>query len=132
MLQDLRLGLRVLFARPGLTAVLVFSLGVSIATNTTLFAIVNTILFRPLPYREPGELVRVHETSDRWALSGVAPGNFEDWRNHNQAFQSSAATLRSGFILTGRDDTRVIFGFRVSPTYFGVLGVHAGLGRTFL
>ena len=132
MLQDLRLAIRALRVRPGFTAVLVFSLGVSIATNTTLFAIVNTILFRPLPYRDPGELVRVHETSDRGALSGVSPANFDNWRNHNQSFQSSAATVRSGFILTGRDDTRVIFGFRVSATYFDVLGVHARLGRTFL
>jgi putative ABC transport system permease protein len=132
MLQDLKLALRVLRARPAFTTILVLSLGVSIATNTTLFAIVNTILFRPLPYRDPGNLVRVHETSDRGALSGVSPANFEDWRNHNQSFQSSAATVRSGFILTGRDDTRVVFGFRVSASYFDVLGVHARLGRTFL
>src|SRR6266568_5779381 len=114
MLQDLRLALRVLRVRPGFTAVLVLSLGVSIATNTTLFAIINTILFRPLPYRDPSELVRVHETSDRWALSGVSPANFEDWRNRNNPFQVSAATVRSGFILTEIDDARVVFGFRVS------------------
>ena len=132
MLQDLRLAVRALRVRPGFTAVLVLSLAVSIATNTILFAIVNTILFRPLPYRAPGELVRVHETSERRELSGVSPANFDDWRNHNQSFQSSAATVRSGFIFMGRDDTRVVFGFRVSATYFDVLGVHAGLGRTFL
>ena len=68
MMRDLRLSLRVLLAKPGYTAILVLSLALSIATNTTLFAIINTILFRPLPYRDPGELVRVHETSDRWAL----------------------------------------------------------------
>ena len=132
MLQDLRLALRALRVRPGFAAVLVLSLGVSIATNTTLFAIVDTFLFRPLPYREPGQLVRVHETSDRGALSGVSPANLEDWQNHDRFFQSTAATLRSGFILTGRGDPRVVFGFRVSAAYFDVLGVHARLGRTFL
>src|SRR6266498_3227941 len=132
MLQDLRLALRVLRVRPGFTAVLVLSLGVGIATNTTLFAIINTILFRPLPYRDPGELVRVHETSDRWALSGISPANFEDWRNKNNSLQGAAATVRSGFILSGNDDTRVIFGFRVNATYFEVLGARAAVGRTFL
>lgn len=132
MLQDLRLAVRALRVRPGFTAVLVLSLGVSIATNTTLFAIVNTTLFRPLPYREPGELVGVHETNNRGDLSGVSPANFDEWRGHNQSFQSAAATVRSGFIFAGRDETRVIFGFRVSATYFDVLGVHARLGRTFL
>src|SRR5437763_1320929 len=105
MLQDLRLALRVLRVRPGCTAVLVLSLGVSIATNTTLFAIVNTIVFRPLPY----------ETSDHGALSGVSPANFDNWRNHNQSVQSSAATVRSGFILTGRDDTRASSAFASAP-----------------
>jgi hypothetical protein len=52
--------------------------------------------------------------------------------NHNQSFQSAAATVRSGFTLTDRDETHVIFGFRVSAPYFDVLGVHAKLGRTFL
>jgi putative ABC transport system permease protein len=118
--------------RPGFAAVLVLSLGVSVATNTTLFAIVNTILFRPLPYRDSGELVAVHETNNRGDLSGVSPANFDEWRGHNRSFQSAAATVRSGFIFADRDETRVIFGFRVSATYFDVLGVHARLGRTFL
>src|ERR1044072_1881247 len=98
MLQDLRLAVRALRVRPGFTAVLVLSLPVSIATNPILFAIVNTILFRPLPYRAPGELVRVHETSERRELSGVSPANFDDWRHHNQAFQTSAATGRAGLL----------------------------------
>src|SRR5260370_27529307 len=121
MTQDLRLSLRMLLAKPGYTAILVLSLALSIATNTTLFAIINTILFRPLPYRDPGELVRVHETSDRWALSGISPANFEEWRNKNNSFQGAAATVRSGFILSGNDDTLVIFRFRVNATYFEVL-----------
>lgn len=132
MLQDLRLSVRRLLGKPAFLAILVLSLGLSIATNTTLFTMINTILFRPLPYQRPGELVRVHETNERGDLAGVSPANFEDWKNHNKSFQSAAATTRAGFLLTGRDETNVIFGFRVSAAYFDVLGVRAALGRTFL
>ena len=86
--------------------------------------------FEPKPdLDDPGQLVRVHETSARGGLSGVSPAHFDDWRSHIQSFQISAATVRSGFILTGRDATRVIFGFRVSATYFDVLGVKPAMGR---
>src|SRR6266508_2345380 len=130
-LQDLRFSIRLFVAKPGFTVPLVLLLGLSIAANVTLFTIINTILFRPLPFRHPEELVRVHETSASWQLAGVTHANFLDWKDNNRAFQSAAGFLRSGFTMTGQEDARIIFGFQVTAQFFDVLGVRAAFGRTF-
>src|SRR6267154_2012504 len=113
ILKDLSYSLRLLVLKPGFSVVIILALGLGIATNVTLFTIINIILFRPLPFEREHELVRIHETTPQLDLAGVAPANFENWKNSNHAFSHAAVFLRSGFTITGREGARIIFGFRV-------------------
>lgn len=131
--QDLRYGVRTLGKSPGFTAVAVLSLALGIGATAAIFSVVQAVLLRSLPYREPDRLVMVY---DRWpnGLRGaVSPANFVDWRDQNQVFSGMAAFTgtRQDLTLTGWEDARRVRAQNVSADFFSILGVPAAQGRTF-
>jgi putative ABC transport system permease protein len=132
--QDLRYGARMLLNSPGFTAVAVVTLALGIGANSAIFSVIDALLLRQLPYRDPDKLVQVWETNmilGRNAVSASYP-NFADWRDQNHVFEQIAAYSGGGFILTGTADPERIQGAIVSPSFFPMLGIKPMVGRVFL
>ncbi len=132
--QDLRYGLRMLWKNPGFTLIAILALALGIGANTAIFSVVNTVLLRPLPYKDPDRLVMVWEdnTKKGFPRDTPAPANFIDWRDQNQVFEGMAAIAEQSFNLTGIGEPERIDGRRVSASLFPLLGVEPQLGRAFL
>ncbi|HEV2829420.1 MAG TPA: ABC transporter permease, partial [Pyrinomonadaceae bacterium] len=131
--QDLRYGLRILVKNPGFTAVAVIALALGIGANTAIFSVVNTVLLRPLPYKDPEQLVMVFEDSSKHGFPRDTPtaANYIDWRDQNHVFESIAAIAGASLNLTGVGDPERIQGYRVSASLFPLLGVSPQVGRWF-
>jgi predicted permease len=134
ILQDLRYGLRTLRKHPGFTAVAVVALALGIGANTAIFSVVNTVLLRPLPYKDPDRLVMVWEDATKSGYPRDTPSaaNYIDWREQNRVFEGMAAVADQSFNLTGAGDPERLDGKRASANLFGLLGVEPLLGRGFL
>ena len=89
-LQDLRYAVRNLLKSRGFTAVAAITLTIGIGANTAIFSIIDAILLRPLPYRNPGQLVRLYETEAAPGHYPFAGPDFVDWKSQNKTFQDMA------------------------------------------
>jgi predicted permease len=132
LIKDLRFGLRLLRKNPGFTAVAVITLALSIGANSAIFDVVNGVLLKPLPYKEPDRLVRVFENNPRFPKFPTSPANFLDYRELNDVFEDFAAFVRGDLDLSVNDRPERLIGMRVSNGYFHLLGFEPELGRAFL
>jgi putative ABC transport system permease protein len=137
LLQDLRYGARTLLKQPGFTLIAVLTLALGIGANTAIFSVVNALLFRPLPFREPGRLVWIANTGTTGGLSSVTTRvvNFNDWRARNQSFEDLAAYFAffdyGSYNLIGVGEPERVIGVGVSQNFFALLGVAPLVGRNF-
>jgi putative ABC transport system permease protein len=132
-LIDLRYGLRMLRKKPAFASVAILTLALGIGANTALFTIVNAVLLRPLPFRDPDRLVRLWSRNDGRNLPffSVSGPDYLDWRAANRTFTVLAAYDR-GVTVTlsgGPDPEHVIVG-PATVELFDVFGVSASHGRT--
>src|SRR5712692_3272440 len=134
MFQDLRYAFRMLLRSPGFTAIAVLALALGIGANTAIFSVVNAVLLRPLPYREPDRLVQLWCTEPAKGISrmGFAPPDFREVRDQNQVFEQMAAFYFRNYTLMGTAQPERLRGVIVSPNLFRLLGVMPALGRDFL
>jgi putative ABC transport system permease protein len=130
--QDLRYGARLLGRSPAFSLVAVLTLALGIGANTAIFTVVNAVLLRPLPFPEPGQLVRVWESKGDSNRNVVNPLNFADWRDRAHSFQQMAAISNWTFNITGGGNPVAVNGLRVSPEFFSILRVEPALGRSFV
>jgi putative ABC transport system permease protein len=132
-IQDLRFGARMLLKQPGFTLIAVLTLALGIGANTAIFSIVNAVLLRPFPYKEPERLVILRErVSNPVGFSPSYP-NFADWRAQNTVFDSMApARTNESFNFIGAGEPERLRGRIVSAEFFTTLGVKPLLGRDFL
>jgi putative ABC transport system permease protein len=115
---------------PGFTALVVLTAGLGIGSTTAIFGVADTLLFRPLPFAHPEDLVLVYG-----ARAGV-PGQyslprFEFMAAHSRSFSGIAAFTNETFTLTGRGEPDQLAAARVAWNFFDVLGVRPALGRSF-
>ena len=135
--QQLRHSARSLLHRPGLLVVGLITLGLGIGANTAIFSIVNAVLLKPLPFKDPDRLVMVWSTApDQGLVEGSSSYlDFEDWRTQAEGFDGLAAfwTFPNGDVnLTGGSEPQRVSVARISTAFFEVLGVAPLHGRTFL
>lgn len=132
-IQDLRYAGRMQRKNPGFTIVAIIALALGIGANTAIFSVVNTVLLRPLPYKDPERLAMVWEDASKHGYPRDTPAaaNFVDWRDQNTTFESMAAIADESFNLTGVGDPERLEGRLVSANLFPLLGVDPQIGRTF-
>jgi len=133
LIQDIRYGFRLLIKNPGFTAVAVLTLAIGIGASTAVFSVVDTVLLRPLPYREPDRLVVVSETLPGMSGDeiGVSAGEYQDYRDRNRSFSQVAAYEDVGFNLSGEGLPLRVNAASMSASAFPLLGVSPELGRAF-
>lgn len=134
LLQDIRYAFRMLRRNPGFATAVVLALALGIGANTMIFSVLNGVLLRPLPYKEPDRLVLINETNVRRELprTPASPPDFTDWQAQQQVFENIGAYSSGKYNLTGRDLPQTLQGQRVSANLFNLLGVNPTLGRAFL
>ena len=130
-LQDLRFGSRMLRKAAGFTVVAVLTLALGIGATTTMFAVVDAVLIRPLPYPHSQEIVHLAENTNHEGTMSIAYANFLDWQVMNRSFSEIGAIRNAGRTLTGAGTAEQLEGRQVSHGFFGVLGVRPLLGRDF-
>jgi putative ABC transport system permease protein len=133
MMNDLRYSVRVLMKNPAFTAMALITLALGIGVNTAIFSAVDSVLLRPLPFRDPERVVSVWE-HDLRAGSGtneMAPANYFDLRNQAQTFEGVGAFGDLSVNLTGEGEPERVDGQLVTANVFKLLGVEPALGRTF-
>jgi putative ABC transport system permease protein len=137
--QDLRHGARLLGKAPEFTAAALLALALGMGATTAIFSVVDTVLLKPLPFRDPGRLLVMWEKNPSQNLFKlyVAPVNFQAWQKESRSVDQMAAIHENVRInLTagpnGHIDPEELKAERVSGNLFATLGVQAVVGRTFL
>ncbi len=133
LFQDVRLGLRTLSKTPIVSVLAVLSIGIAIAGNTTVISIVDAILLRPLPFRDPDRLVMLWEANPSNPIIGfnlTSVDNFLDFREGTDAFEHLSGLQPAALSLTEGDLPEPLIGIAASSGLFEILGDPAGLGQT--
>jgi putative ABC transport system permease protein len=131
MFQDLRFGMRMLRRSPGFTSVAVLTLALGIGANSAIFSVVNAVLLRPLPYREPDRLVTLSHYRPREGASVANGVDFLRWRDQAKVFEQIAGYKFDTADLTGSGEPERLNAALISSNLFATLGVAPALGRAF-
>ena len=132
----MRYAIRVLRKSPGFTLAAAITLALGIGANTAIFSVLNAMLLRAMPFRDPQRLAMVWEANpilDSLVAERVQTclQNFLEWRDQNRVFEGIAFFRYDSFDLTGGDKPEQVRAASVSPGFFDLLGVRGLLGRAF-
>src|SRR6202166_819495 len=133
--QDLRYALRTFRKAPVFVLVAVLSLAFGIGANTAIFTLVDQVLLRLLPVKDPQQLVLLWGRGPHYGSNNgrykLSYPMYEDFRDHNQVFSGMFCRWETAMSVSSEGRTERVDGELVSGTYFPVLGVGAALGRVF-
>ncbi|HWX93412.1 MAG TPA: ABC transporter permease [Terriglobales bacterium] len=140
LLRDLRISVRTLLRSPGFSIIAVLVMALCIGATTSLFTVVRSVLLKPLPFRDPDQLVMIYEhfrdpsmNAQQFNYNAVAPADYYDWRARTHGFEDMAAWRYWQFSLTGEhaELPELVSARGGSWNLFPLLGVNAVIGRTF-
>jgi predicted permease len=132
---DVRIAIRSLLKNPGFLVVVILSLALGIAANSTIFSVLDTFLYRPLPYPQPDKLVVIWETEQAHPDRTIPPPIAElvDWQKQNHVFEDIALiSFNDTASVSGLGEPRPLRVEYVTPNLFSLLGAKPILGRVFL
>jgi putative ABC transport system permease protein len=132
-LQDLKYALRMLRKNPAFTAVAILTLAVGIGANSAIFSVVNSVLLRPLPYREPSQLVRVYSEFPTMQLQKfwLSPPELLDIQREAKSWESIGAWAPSGQNVGTQSEPLRVTSAGITRSLINVLGVQPERGRNF-
>ena len=132
-LQDLKYALRMLKKNPAFTAVTILTLAVGIGANSAIFSVVNSVLLRPLPYREPGRLVRVYSEFPTMQLQKfwLSPPELLDIQREAKSWEAIGAWAPTGQNVGTESEPLRVTAAAVTRSLIDVLGVQPERGRNF-
>jgi predicted permease len=138
-LRDGRFGLRMLRRSPVFALVACVTLALGIGATTSIFSVVRAVIFAPLPFRQPENLVHLwlsegppgqhYRRGDQAFFSSARPADLYDWRAQNQSFERVSAYRKRSMLLTGSKEADLVDGQEVYDEFFEMLGTPAQLGR---
>jgi len=132
---DVRIAIRSLLKNPGFLVVVILSLALGIAANSTIFSVVDTLLYRPLPYPQPERLVVIWQTEQAHPEQRNAPPIAQqvDWNKQNHVFEDIALiSFNDSASVSGLGEPRPLHTQYVTPNLFSLLGAKPIMGRVFL
>jgi predicted permease len=133
LLQDIRYGLRMLVKKPAFTVVIILTLALGVGANTAIFSIVNAVLLRSLPYRDPDDLVRIFFNEPGVGLRDVrfSKPELDDLQTRSGVFEDVTPIFEGSENLTGAGQPERVEGVNTSFSYFSMLGVIPQIGRLY-
>ena len=130
VLQDIRYAARKLARTPAFTFIAAFTLALAIGATTAIFSVVDGVLLKPLPFRDPDNVVRVTNMRDGNRQVSSVP-DFLDFRREAKSFSSLSGIDNQSLNLTGGAEPERVSGARVGATFWNLLGVTPAIGRGF-
>jgi putative ABC transport system permease protein len=135
-LQNLRYGVRTMSRNSGFTLTAVLTLALGIGGNTAIFTVIRGVLLKPLPYRDPDQLVRLSTDDARLNVKDVGFNqiHYDELKSAAQSFSGIGAFFiaREDMTLSGTGEPESIKVARVSASFLRVLGIEPIMGRSFL
>jgi putative ABC transport system permease protein len=130
-MQDLRLAVRHLLARPSFSVVAILTLALGIGANAAVFTVFNAVLLSPLPYDRPSQIVILNETSPQLPNASVTRYNYDDWRTRARSFSAMGAFRPTSMTITGAGDPERVPAKMITANLLPLLGVAIERGRGF-
>jgi putative ABC transport system permease protein len=130
--HDVRYAIRMFLKNPGFSAVAILTLALGIGTNTAIFSVVNAVLLRPLPFRDPARLCLLYERFPSIGIIGPSYENLVDWRDQSASYEGVGFVHNATFTLTGAGDPQRLAGQMASANFFPLLGISPIMGHTFV
>ena len=131
LVQDIRYALRSFLRAPGFTLVALLTLALGIGGTTAIFSIVDGVLLRPLPYSDPGRILRINRVGANGGLDSFSAADYRDLKKDATSF-SAIAGYRSDIVdMTGRSEPVRIIGVQTTAAFFDVFDAAPLLGRTY-
>src|SRR3984885_1765541 len=130
----MRSAVRSLRLRPAFALAAILTVALGVGANAALFGVIYSVLIQPLPFRDPGKLVRIWETHPALPQLQVTAPDFRDWRNQNRSFDAMAAHTASAMntaTLLGQGQPEIVHGTMASSNLFPTMGIQPIVGRNF-